>query len=68
MREMPVKRAGEILGETDQRLWRMLFLHVEAGYRALELAEVVWIGADEIRRSGRGIITSRFLRIYWRGG
>jgi hypothetical protein len=22
MREMPVKKAGEILGETDQRLWR----------------------------------------------
>ena len=50
MREMPVKRAGEILGETDQRLWRMLFLHVEAGYRALELSEVVWIGADEMNR------------------
>jgi hypothetical protein len=22
MREMPVKKAGEILGETDQKLWR----------------------------------------------
>ena len=28
MREMPVKKAGEILGETDQRLWRMLHGHV----------------------------------------
>lgn len=30
IREMPVKRAGEILGETDHRMWRMLFAHVEA--------------------------------------
>src|SRR5438477_10358444 len=25
MREMPVSKAGEILGETDQKLWRALF-------------------------------------------
>ena len=32
MREMPVKKAGEILGETDHKLWRMLFAHVDAAW------------------------------------
>ena len=32
MREMPVSKAGEILGETDQKLWRALFAHVEAAW------------------------------------
>ena len=58
MREMPVKKAGEILGETDKRLWRMLFAHVEAAYRALSLEEVVWVGADEMnRRKGHNYLT-----------
>ena len=30
MREMPVKKAGAILGETDHRLWRALFAQVGA--------------------------------------
>jgi hypothetical protein len=29
MLEMPVKRAGKILGESDSRMWRMLFAHVK---------------------------------------
>ena len=58
MREMPVKKAGEILGETDQRLWRMLFLHVEEAHRRLEMDDVVWIGADEMnRRKGHNYLT-----------
>lgn len=58
MREMPVKRAGEILGETDQRLWRMLQAHVEAAYRKLEMDDVVWVGADEMnRRKGHNYLT-----------
>lgn len=58
MREMPVKRAGEILGETDQRLWRMLQAHVEAAYRKLEMDEVVWVRADEMnRRKGHNYLT-----------
>ena len=36
MREMPVKRAGQILGESDTRMWRMLF----AGSVATKMAEV----------------------------
>jgi transposase len=58
MREMPVKKAGEILGETDQRLWRMLMAHVEAAYQDLSMEEVVWIGADEMnRRKGHNYLT-----------
>jgi transposase len=58
MREMPVKKAGEILGETDKRLWRMLFRHVEAAYRASSMEDVIWIGADEMnRRKGHNYLT-----------
>jgi transposase len=57
-REMPVSKAGEILGETDQRLWRMLFAHVQAAYAQLSMEEVVWIGADEMnRKKGHNYLT-----------
>lgn len=58
MREMPVKKAGEILGETDQRLWRMLHAHVEAAHAQADWSEVVWVGADEMnRKKGHNYIT-----------
>lgn len=58
MREMPVKRAGEILGESDQRMWRMLFAHVEEAYARLSLEDAVWVGADEMnRRKGHNYLT-----------
>jgi transposase len=58
MREVPVKKAGEILGETDQRLWRMLHAHVEAARARADWSEVVWVGADEMnRRKGHNYIT-----------
>jgi transposase len=58
MREMPVRKAGEILGETDQRLWRMLMAHVQAAYQALSMEDVVWLGADEMnRRKGHHYLT-----------
>lgn len=58
MREMPVKRAGEIMGETDHRMWRMLFAHVDAAYGQLSLEDVVWVGADEMnRRKGHNYLT-----------
>jgi hypothetical protein len=50
MREMPVKRADEILGESDFRMWRMLFAHVKAAYERLSFENVVWVGADEMNR------------------
>jgi len=58
IKEMPVKKAGEILGETDQRLWRMVIAHVEAAYAQLNMEEVVWVGADEMnRRKGHNYLT-----------
>ena len=50
MREMPVKRAGEILGESDSRMWRMLSAHVKAAYERLSSENVGWVGADEMNR------------------
>ena len=58
MREMPVKRAGQILGESDSRMWRMLFAHVKAAYARLSFENVVWVGADEMnRRKGHNYLT-----------
>ena len=50
MREMPVKRAGQILGESDTRMWRMLFAHVKAAHARLSFDTVVWVGPDEMNR------------------
>jgi transposase len=50
MREMPVKKAGEILGETDQKLWRALFAHLDAAWQDLSWENVIWVGADEMNR------------------
>lgn len=58
MREMPVKKAGQILGETDQRLWRMLHAHVEAARAQADWSEVIWVGADEMnRKKGHNYVT-----------
>lgn len=58
IREMPVKKAGEILGETDQRLWRMVIAQVKAAYAQLSLEDLVWVGADEMnRRKGHNYLT-----------
>ena len=58
MREMPVKRAGQILGESDTRMWRMLFTHMKAAYERLSFENVVWVGADEMnRRKGHNYLT-----------
>ena len=45
-REMPVSKAGEILGITDHRLWRILFAHVDAAWSDLSWEDVIWVGAD----------------------
>jgi len=58
MREMPVKKAGEILGETDQKLWRALFAHVAAAWKELSWEKVIWVGADEMnRKKGHNYLT-----------
>ena len=58
MREMPVKRDGLILSESDTRMWRMLFAHVKAAYERLSFDNVVWVGADKLnRRKGYNSLT-----------
>jgi len=54
MREMPVKKAGDILGETDTRMWRVLQAHVDEAYAALSMENVTKVGVDEMsRRKGQ---------------
>lgn len=48
IREMPVKRASEILGECDTRIWRMLLAHVDNAYRNVEWSDLVSLGVDEM--------------------
>jgi len=58
MREMPMKKAGDILGENDTRLWRMLFKHVDKAYAALDLSGLVHLGVDEMNcRKGHNYLT-----------
>lgn len=58
MWEMPGAKAGEILGATDQMLWRMLFAHVDAAWAGLSWENVIWVGADEMnRRKGHNYLT-----------
>jgi hypothetical protein len=58
MREMPVKRPSEILGESDSRISRMLLAHVKVVFERLSFANVVWVGADEVnRRKGHNNLT-----------
>jgi len=58
MREMPVKKAGEILGESDHKLWRMIFADVDAAWQELSWENVIWVGADEMnRKKGHNYLT-----------
>jgi transposase len=48
MREMPVSKVGEIMGETDTRLWRMLFRQIDAAYAEADFSNVCCVGIDEM--------------------
>src|SRR6266851_8926851 len=48
MREMPVSKVGEIVVETDTRLWRMLFRQVDAAYAEADFSQVCCVGVDEM--------------------
>ena len=55
---MPDKSAGHILGESDTRMWRMLFANVKAAQAQLSFDNLVCVGADEInRRKGHNYLT-----------
>jgi len=48
LREMPMARAAQTLGETDTRLWRLLRTHVDAAYAEADFSEVTCVGVDEM--------------------
>lgn len=48
MREMPMKKVAEVVGETDTRLWRMLFRQVDAAYAEADFCNVCCVGVDEL--------------------
>ena len=58
MREMPVKKVGQIVQVDEGRLWRMLLGHVDEAHRKLGMEEVTVVGADEMnRRKGHNYLT-----------
>jgi transposase len=48
MREMPMSKVAEAVGETDTRLWRMLFRQVDAAYAGADYSNVCCVGVDEM--------------------
>lgn len=48
MREMPVSKVGEIMGESDTRLWRMLFRQINAAYAEADFSNTCCVGVDEM--------------------
>jgi transposase len=58
LREMPVATVAELLDETDTRLWRMIFAHVDAAYAKKDMSEVTRLGVDEMSlRKGHEYLT-----------
>ncbi|MGA2853296.1 MAG: ISL3 family transposase, partial [Verrucomicrobiota bacterium] len=48
MREMPMSKVAEAVGETDTRLWRMLFRQVDAAYAEADFSNGCCVGVDEM--------------------
>ena len=48
MREMPMSKVADVVGETDTRLWRMLFRQVDAAYAEADFSNVCCVGVDEM--------------------
>lgn len=48
MREMPMSKVAEVVGETDTRLWRMLFRQVDAAYAQSDFSNVCCVAVDEM--------------------
>jgi transposase len=58
MREMPMSKVAEAVGETDTRLWRMLFRQVDAAYAEADFSQVCCVGVDEMNvRKGHEYIS-----------
>jgi transposase len=57
-REMPVSQVGKLVGESDTRLWRMIFKHVEEAYAEADFSNVCCVGVDELNvRKGQEYVS-----------
>ena len=58
MREMPMTKVAALTGESDTRLWRMLFRQVDAAHAEADFSNVCCVGADEMSiRKGHHYLT-----------
>ena len=48
LREMPVAKVAQIIGEKDTRLWRIIFKHVEGAYDQALFQDITCVGVDEM--------------------
>ena len=48
MREMSMSKVAAVVGETDTRLWRMLFRQVDAAYAEADFSNGCCVGVDEL--------------------
>lgn len=48
MREMPMSQVAALVGETDTRLWRMLFRQLAAAYAEADFSNVCCVAVDEM--------------------
>ena len=57
-KEMPVSRIGELVGEHDTRIWRIVRFHVERAHAKKDYSAVTQIGCDETSsRKGHHYVT-----------
>ena len=57
-KEMPISRIGELVGETDTRVWRIVRSHVNRAYAKKRFADVKKVGCDETSsRKGHNYVT-----------
>lgn len=58
MREMPIAKVAEVVGEGDTRMWRMLFKHIAAAYAEADFGNVCCVGVDELAvRKGQNYLS-----------
>jgi transposase len=48
MREMPMSKVAEVVGESDTRLWRLLFRQIHAAYAQADFSNTCCVGVDEM--------------------
>jgi transposase len=58
MREMPMAKVAQITDESDTRLWRLLFKHVDGAYAQADFSNVCCVGVDEMAlRKGQNYLS-----------